>query len=131
MKCIRNFATFSQVEIANDLEQPWSTWENNVGVDRAHIEGTTFFYTTLTDLTNYITRESYWEKQWVQDNTENWLIVITDGIKFDDAPWPIPTELQLELPKINDFFLKAFKIKSALTISFVTIMTAKSGQRNK
>ena len=68
----------SEIELADDLQQAWEPWEYKSGLVRTKIEGTTFFYTTLTDLVRYIGSS---RKQWVNDDHENWLIVITGNVE--------------------------------------------------
>ena len=43
-------------------------------------------------MANFIQRSN---RKWVNDDRENWLIVITDASKFDDDPWPIQVRKKL------------------------------------
>ena len=69
----------------------------NKGQPRIGISGSTFFYTTLTDLVNFVEKKdsnNWWSNNdgWLTDKNENWLVIITDASKFDDDPWPLPQE---------------------------------------
>ena len=86
-----------QVELADLRNQEWEDWEVNKGQPRIGISGSTFFYTTLTDLVNFVEKKdsnNWWSNNdgWLTDKNENWLVIITDASKFDDDPWPLPQE---------------------------------------